>query len=500
MSDAQQARELIERLRAGGVMPSGLQSDSRRVAPGDLFLAMPGAQADGRDHIAAAVTGGAVAVLCESADGRARAVASVPCIEVSGLRDLSGYLAHEFHGCPSDQLWVAGVTGTNGKTTSSQWLAQALDAIGTHCGVIGTLGWGVQGGLEPLANTTPDALAVHRMLAQFRDQGVRAVAMEVSSIGLDQSRVNGVRFAVAMFTNLTRDHLEYHGNMDAYAEAKAKLFEQPGVGHAVVNIDDVFGLALARGLSARGVPVIAYTRLGATAVACPVLSASAITGTPTGLRFSVHWQGERADVVLGMVGAFNISNALGVIGALIARGIAFDDAVRAVSRLVPPPGRMQLFGGVGEPLVLVDYAHTPDALAKVLEAARDTARGRGGRVVCVFGCGGDRDLGKRPLMGELAVELADRVLVTSDNPRSEDPAAIAAMVLDGCGAAAECELDRASAITRAIAEAAADDVVVVAGKGHEPYQEVREERLPFSDAEQVVAALRARNATGGAAA
>lgn len=481
-------------------MPSGLQSDSRRVAQGDLFLAMPGAQSDGRDHIAAAVASGAVAVLCESADGRAPAGAAVPCIGVSDLRGLSGYLAHEFYGCPSDEIWVAGVTGTNGKTTSSQWLAQALDATGVHCGVIGTLGWGVQGGLEPLANTTPDALTVHRMLAQFRDQGVRAVAMEVSSIGLDQGRVNGVSFAVAMFTNLTRDHLEYHGDMDAYAEAKAKLFDLPDVGHAVVNIDDAFGLALAQGLIARELPVIAYTRLGATLAACPVLAASAITGTPTGLRFSVRWLGERADVTLGMVGEFNVSNALGVIGALLSRGIAFDDAVRAVSRLVPPAGRMQLFGGVGEPLVLVDYAHTPDALSKVLEAARDTARGRGGRVVCVFGCGGDRDPGKRPLMGELAAKLADRVLVTSDNPRTEDPAAIAAMVLAGCGAATECELDRASAINRAVATAAADDVVVVAGKGHEPYQEVRGERLPFSDAEQVVAALRARSATGGAAA
>lgn len=500
MSAAQQARELLERLRAGGVMPSGLQSDSRRVTPGDLFLAMPGAQADGRDHIAAAVAAGAVAVLCETADGRSPAASAVECIGVDDLRGLSGHLAHAFYGRPSEELWVAGITGTNGKTTSSQWLAQALEAVGTHCGVIGTLGWGVQGALEPLANTTPDALNVHRMLAQFRNSGVRAVAMEVSSIGLDQGRVNGVRFAVAIFTNLTRDHLEYHGDMEAYAAAKARLFDLPDLGHAVLNIDDAFGHALAHRLAARGLPVIACTRQGATTAVCPVLSASAIANTPTGLRFSVNWQGAQAEVALGMVGEFNVSNALGVIGALLARGVAFDDAVHAVSRLVPPPGRMQLFGGVGEPLVLVDYAHTPDALVKVLEAARDTARGRGGRVVCVFGCGGDRDPGKRPLMGEVASRLADDVLVTSDNPRSEDPAAIAAMVLAGCAAGVECETDRARAIERAIGAATANDVVVVAGKGHEPYQEVRGVRQPFSDAQQVVAALRARNATGGAVA
>ncbi|MDX5363295.1 MAG: UDP-N-acetylmuramoyl-L-alanyl-D-glutamate--2,6-diaminopimelate ligase [Pseudazoarcus pumilus] len=500
MSAAQQARELLERLRAGGITPAGLQSDSRRVAAGDVFLAMPGASADGRDHIAAAVAAGAVAVLCESADGRVTAPQAVPCIGVADLRALSGHLAHEFHAHPSDDLWVAGITGTNGKTTSSQWLAQALEAVGTHCGIIGTLGWGVQGALEPLANTTPDALSVHRMLAQFRNGGVRAVAMEVSSIGLDQGRVNGVRFAVAVFTNLTRDHLEYHGDMETYAAAKARLFDLPGLGHAVINIDDVFGHALAQRLAGRGLPVIACTRQDAVAQGCPVLSARAIAATPTGLRFTVQWQGAQADVALGMVGEFNVSNALGVIGALLTRGVAFDDAVHAVGRLVPPPGRMQLFGGVGEPLVLVDYAHTPDALAKVLEAARETARGRGGRLLCVFGCGGDRDVGKRPLMGEVAARLADHVLVTSDNPRSEDPEAIAAMVLAGAGVDAECETDRARAIAQAVRGAEADDVVVVAGKGHEPYQEVRGVRLPFSDAEQVVAALRARNATGGAAA
>lgn len=499
MAAVQQARDLIERLRADGVSPTGLQSDSRRVQAGDIFLAMPGAHLDGRDHIADAVTCGAVAVLTETGDGRRVAEPGVPMIGVSGLRDLSGYLAHEFHGRPSDDIWVAGVTGTNGKTTSSQWLAQALDLIGTPCGVIGTLGWGLRGELEPLVNTTPDALSVHRMLNTFRKQGTRAVAMEVSSIGLDQGRVNGVHFSVAMFTNLTRDHLEYHGDMESYARAKAKLFELPGLEHAVINVDDPFGLALARTQVERGLNVIAYTRNGVSVAGCEGLSAHDVTNTHTGLRFATTWQGESADVTLGMVGDFNVSNALAVIGALLARGVSFDDATRAANRLVPPPGRMQLFGGVGEPLVLVDYAHTPDALAKVLEAARETAARRGGKVVCVFGCGGDRDPGKRPLMGEVASSLADSVIVTSDNPRTEEPVAIAEMVMAGCKPGAECEVDRARAIARAVSNAASNDVVVLAGKGHEPYQEILGQRYPFSDAEQAVAALRARGDSGGSA-
>lgn len=499
MSAAAQARGLLERLRAQGLSPSGLQSDSRRVAPGELFLAMPGASTDGRDHVAAAVAGGAVAVLSETADGRALPEAAVPCIGVPHLRDLSGHLAHEFHGRPSEDIWVAGVTGTNGKTTSSQWLAQALEVTGTSCGVIGTLGWGVPGALEPLLNTTPDALAVHRMLASFRSGGTRAVAMEVSSIGLDQGRVNGVRFAVAMFTNLSRDHLEYHGDMEAYAQAKARLFDLPGVEHAVINIDDAFGLAQAQRLAARGMHVIAYSRSGATLAGGELLAAHEVINTPTGLRFTASWQGASADIALGMVGDFNVSNALAVIGALLARGLSFDEAAHAASRLVPPPGRMQLFGGVGEPLVLVDYAHTPDALAKVLDAARDTATRRGGRLLCVFGCGGDRDPGKRPLMGALASERADAVLVTSDNPRSEDPRAIADMVLAGCSAAAQCELDRAAAIRRAVQDASSNDVVVIAGKGHEPYQEIHGQSQPFSDAEQAVAALRGRSRQGNVA-
>lgn len=491
MSAADRACALLEQLSASGVTARVLQSDSRRVASGDVFLAMPGVRSDGREHAVDAVARGAAAVLFESADGRVMPDLGVPCVAVHGLRALSGELAHRVYGRPSEHLWVAGVTGTNGKTTTSQWIAQALNAAGTRCGVIGTLGWGIGSELEALANTTPDAISVHRMLARFQEQGARAAAMEVSSIGLDQARVNGVRFGVAVFTNLSRDHLEYHGDMQTYAEAKARLFDLPGVEHAVINLDDAFGLAQARRLVPADRHVIGYSRSGIELPGCVPLHARDVGNTPTGLRFRVHWQGEDADVALGMVGEFNVSNVLAVLGALLVRGLSFEDATRALARLVPPPGRMQLLGGVGEPLVLVDYAHTPDALAKVLEAARETAVRRGGRVTCVFGCGGERDPGKRPLMGEVASRLADRVIVTSDNPRGEDARAIAEMVLQGCPGS-ECQLDRAAAIDAAVSAAAADDVVVIAGKGHEPYQEIDGRRLPFSDAEQAAGALRAR--------
>lgn len=498
---AERARSVIERLRQAGVEGRLLQADSRRLLPGEIFAAWPGAGGDGRRHIADAVACGAGAVLWDSADGFDPGPLSVPAFGVEGLRALSGHIAHVLCGRPSAALWVAGVTGTNGKTTVSQWIAQALAALGLRCGVIGTLGQGYPGALEPLLNTTPDAVSLHRMLADLRDDGARAVAMEVSSIGLDQGRVNGVEFDVAVFTNLTRDHLEYHGTMEAYAQAKALLFELPGLAQVVLNLDDPFGRQQAALAVVRGQEVIGYTREGAAAIdGVRQLSAEAVAATPAGLRFTARWHDQHADIALNMVGEFNVSNALAVIGSLLMRGIAFDEAARAVAALVPPPGRMQLFGGVGEPLVVVDYAHTPDALAKVLESVRDTARRRGGRVACVFGCGGERDPGKRVLMGEVASRLADRVLVTSDNPRGEAPRAIADAVLAGAGPRAQCELDRAAAIRRAVSEAAIDDVVVIAGKGHEPYQEVCGVRHPFSDAEQTAAALRARGAGPGVAA
>ncbi len=488
---------ILDSLRRAGVAPTGISADSRKVTPGDVFAAWAGLRADGRRFIGDAVARGAAAVLWDDADGfRPDPMPAVPALAVSGLRSLAGELADEIYGRPSARLWLAGVTGTNGKTTVSQWLAQALGELGVRCGVIGTLGCGFPGDLEEGVNTTPDAIELHRQLARFCAAGAQAAAMEVSSIGLDQGRVNGARFDVALFTNLSRDHLDYHHSMEAYAAAKARLFDMPGLAHAVINVDDTFGLALARRLLDRGMDLIAYTRVATNADAVPgarVLLGDALRAAPGGLRFALHWAGRRHDLQVRIVAPFNVSNLLAVAGALLARGVEADALIGVLARLTPPEGRMQLVGGVGEPLVVIDYAHSPDALAKVLEAVRDTAQARGGRVVCVFGCGGERDPGKRPLMGEVVSQRADRVVITSDNPRGEDPMKIIEAIAAGARPDVECVVDRAEAIERAICEAAADDVVVLAGKGHEPYQEVQGRRLPFSDLDQARQALRAWN-------
>ncbi|CAL93496.1 UDP-N-acetylmuramoyl-L-alanyl-D-glutamate--2,6-diaminopimelate ligase [Azoarcus olearius] len=484
---------LLDQLRASGVRPAGITADSRRVGPGAVFAAWPGHVTDGRRYIASAIERGAAAVLWEEGDGFHPGELPVPGFAVPRLRELAGALAHEIYDRPSARLWMAGVTGTNGKTTVTQWLARALGELGSRCGIVGTLGSGFPDQLSASLNTTPDALELHATLARLLGEGAAAAAMEVSSIGLDQGRVNGVEFDVAVFTNLTRDHLDYHRTMDAYAEAKARLFALPGISRAVINLDDAFGLTQARRLVAAGqVDVIGYTCVASNADAVPgarVLVADRLQASPSGLQFSLHWAGRQSDLQVRMVAPFNVSNLLAVIGALVMRGVAVEEALAVVGRLNPPEGRMQLVGGIGEPLIVIDYAHTPDALAKVLEAVRGTVRSRGGRLVCVFGCGGDRDPGKRPLMGEVARQLADRVVVTSDNPRSEDPRKIIDAIAAGAGASADCIVDRAEAIRIAVGEAGPDDVVVLAGKGHEPYQEIHGQRLPFSDVEQAKAAL-----------
>ena len=493
---SEQARILLEQLRMHGVTPSAITADSRRVQPGDIFAAWPGYASDGRRYIDAAFAAGAVAVLYEDSDGFKVDPQGRALIAVKQLRELAGHLAHEIYRRPSETLWLAGVTGTNGKTTVSQWLARALDELGCRCGIVGTLGCGFAEQLSASANTTPDALDLHRMLDGFRTAGAGAAAMEVSSIGLDQGRVNGALFDVAIFTNLSRDHLDYHGSMEVYAQAKARLFDLPGVGEVVINLDDAFGLTQARRLLAAGRSVLGYTRIASNADAVPgarVLIGDRLETTASGLRFSVLWNGAKADLQVRMVAPFNVSNLLAVIGALLVKGVALDEALHVASRLTPPEGRMQLVGGVGEPLVVIDYAHSPDALAKVLEALRGTVRTRGGRLVCVFGCGGDRDPGKRPMMGEVARELADRVVVTSDNPRTEDPAQIIDEIMAGAGTTAESIVDRAQAIRMAVGEAGPDDVIVLAGKGHEPYQEIHGTRLPFSDLEHARSALREWN-------
>jgi UDP-N-acetylmuramoyl-L-alanyl-D-glutamate--2,6-diaminopimelate ligase len=479
---------ILEQLERKGVVAQRLTADSRRVQPGDVFVAFPGAQADGRDFIAQAVARGAAAVIAEAGVPEAQKVGAggTAIVEVPGLAALSGEIAHLVYGRPSEHLWLAGVTGTNGKTSVSQWIAQALNALRHRCAVIGTLGNGFLDALDESPNTTPDAITLHAALAGFLARGAEACAMEVSSIGLDQGRVHGTAFDVAVFTNLTRDHLEYHGSMATYAAAKERLFFVPGLAAAVVNLDDAFGAELAARLRGR-LHLIAYT-LDPACVGDDLLRAENLAMGAAGIEFDLRGVHFAAPVV----GRFNASNLLAVIGALLARGERLEAIAAVLQGIQPPPGRMQALGGSGEPLVVVDYAHTPDALEKALGVLRETAAARNGKLVCVFGCGGDRDPGKRPQMGAIAERLADRVVLTSDNPRGEDPQVIFNGVLAGMNRRPQIEADRGVAIDEAIADADDRDVILLAGKGHEPYQEIGGVRHAFSDIDAAKSALAGR--------
>jgi UDP-N-acetylmuramoyl-L-alanyl-D-glutamate--2,6-diaminopimelate ligase len=475
--------DVLQRLAAEGAVIERLSADSRRCAPGSAFFAYPGEQADGRAFIGDALARRASAVLWESENFVWREAWRVPNIAVRGLKQQSGRLASRFYGEPSHALWMCGVTGTNGKTSSSHWIAAALEASGARAGVIGTLGCGFPGALHEAANTTPDALELQATLRDLRVAGARAVAMEVSSHGLVQGRVNGVRFACAVFTNLSHDHLDYHGSMQAYGEAKAQLFAMPGLQSAVLNLDDAFGRELARRL-ARRVRTIGYS-IDAAAAPTPVDTFITLQGgeviSPLG----------RTTFATRQVGRFNRANALAVLGALIAYGLDFADAAHLIADLPDVPGRMERVGE--RPLVVVDYAHTPDALEKVLATLQPVARERGGRLIVVFGAGGDRDPAKRPLMGAVAERLADRVVITSDNPRSEDPQRIIDTIVAGMHGRAACEPDRSRAIEHAVRDAEPGDVVLIAGKGHESYQQIGGKRLPFSDQAVARAALARRS-------
>ncbi len=462
-----------------------ISSDSRRAGPGTAFFAYPGEAADGRRHIPEALARGAAAVIWESEGFEWNAAWRVPNLGVTGLKQQAGQIAHHYYARPSESLWTCGVTGTNGKTSCSQWIAAALTSQGDESAVIGTLGARFKDLSIELGNTTPDALELHRVLAEFVQEGARAVALEVSSHGLVQGRVNGVKFDCALFTNLTHDHLDYHGTMEAYAAAKARLFEFASLKHAVLNFDDVFGVRLAHRLRERRVPTIGYSLSPegiAPGSAGHFLAAREIRvgADATQVSLSTSWGAREA--TLHQLGRFNVSNILGVLGCLVAYGLDIDSALRAIEDLPDVPGRMQRVGGGGRPVAVVDYAHTPDALDKVLHALRPVAEAGGGRLIAVFGAGGNRDATKRPRMGEIASRLADRVVITSDNPRNEDPAAIIKAICAGVSIDHDYEPDRAKAIASAIRSAKAGDVVLIAGKGHETYQEVAGRRLPFSDA------------------
>ena len=459
---------------------TGITADSRKVKPGALFLAYPGVHADGRNFIAQAIQAGAAAVAWESQDFAWNPAWQVANAGVAGLKQLVGDIAAEFYGQPSHKLNMVGVTGTNGKTSVSQWIAQALTVIGQKTAVIGTIGNGFVDAQNEAANTTPDAILLQAMLADFAAQGAQAVAMEVSSHGLHQGRVNGVKFDLAVLTNLSRDHLDYHETMEAYAAAKELLFTWPGLGIAVLNSDDAFGQRVMEKLQAQHKPVLTYG-----------LHAGDVRATDLqlhehGLTMQVTTPQGNAQVNAPVLGRFNAYNILAVLTSLLALEVTLPQAVAAIARIKPVSGRMQQLGGDDKPLVVVDYAHTPDALEKVLVTLREQVQSK---LICVFGCGGDRDAGKRPLMGAVSSRLADRVIVTSDNPRSEDPLHIIAQITADMHGACLVEPDRAKAIQQAINTASCGDIVLIAGKGHEDYQEVAGVKTPFSDTAVAAAAL-----------
>ncbi|MBU2409641.1 MAG: UDP-N-acetylmuramoyl-L-alanyl-D-glutamate--2,6-diaminopimelate ligase [Gammaproteobacteria bacterium] len=480
--------------RVGGA----LHADSRTLAPGDGFVAWPGAAADGRQHVKSALERGAAACLVE-AEGAAEfgfgddaRIASY-----AGLKAATGPIASSYYEEPSARLKVLAVTGTNGKTSTSWWLAQALSARGPDalsgrpCAVVGTLGIGVPPELTYTGLTTPDPVMLQRELRGFADRGFGACAIEASSIGIAERRLDGTRIDTAVFTNFTQDHLDYHGSMDAYWQAKAELFRWPGLRAAVVNIDDVHGASLVGNLIESGVGALDVWTVSA-ADAPARLAAHDIHWDAQGLQFSVREQdGSTERLSTQLIGEYNVANLLGVVGTLRSLGLSLADAVAACSALESVPGRMERVAMPGRPLAVIDYAHTPDALDKALAGLRSLTAQRGGALWCVFGCGGDRDAAKRPMMAAVAERQADRLVLTSDNPRSEKPAAIISQMLLGLARpeAAQVEPDRAKAIADTLAQAASDDVVLIAGRGHEAWQEIAGERIAFSDRAHAIEAL-----------
>jgi len=477
---------------------AGLALDSRALVAGGLFLACGGARQHGLDFIDQALAQGAAAVAWEpdgaASEQRAATLGpglQIPLLRVERLSRLASLIAGRFYGHPSRQLDLIGITGTNGKTSVSHLLAQVMGRR-APCGIVGTLGVGLPGELQATGYTTPDAVRLQAELAGLLGQGCRYVAMEVSSHALDQGRADALTFDSAVFTNISRDHFDYHGDMQNYAAAKQRLFHMPGLGSAVINLDDPLGSELLGSL-AGGVETLVYS-LDPLAVIPPGVTgwvrALAVRPTAAGLEIELdsHWGAGRLHSPL--LGRFNAANLLAVLLLLLNRGWGLEEALAGLAGAGTVAGRMEAYGAAGQPRVVIDYAHTPDALEKALQALRVHSQGR---LLVVFGCGGDRDRGKRPLMGRLAERLADRVLVTDDNPRSESSAGIIQEILAGMQRPESVEVvaDRGRAIARAVAQAAPDDLVLVAGKGHEDYQLVGRRRLHFSDREQVLSALAA---------
>ena len=500
---------LIEYLHSLVDASAKVSVDSRQIRSGDIFFAYPvghgSALRDGRQYIDAALANGAAVVVFDPANVGEQYLDHPQCVAVENLAANAGELCAQWYGYPSKKLQMIGVTGTNGKTSISQWLAGALDGADHRTAVLGTLGTGFVGSLVQTGYTTPDAPRLQTQLQELLDAGAKQVVMEASSHALDQGRIAGVEFNCAVFTNLSQDHLDYHGNMAEYADAKAKLFQMAGLQHAVINFDDAFGRELAMMLLAKGaVKVWGYA-----------LSKSALNGfekfgdrlqqiyvnnsTLNGVGYDAEFihEGVSSNVLhIPVVGEFNLSNALAVWTVLLTQGLSADEASKRIAKLRPVPGRMELIPlGKGAKsdglLVIVDYAHTPDALQKTLQAIRPIADQRHGKIWCVFGCGGDRDTGKRAQMGAVAQNLANQIIITSDNPRSEDPQVIMNMIKSGTSDGAEniqMIADRAAAIMAAVRHADIHDIVLVAGKGHETSQEINGKKFDFSDQEHILLA------------
>lgn len=513
--------EILAWLRREVAPAAQLHSDSRLITKGDVFFAYPGDVADGRQFIAQAIEMGAGAVVFESSTWNWNAACSAPHLAVTDLKKRAGEIASAYYNKPDAVMFTVAVTGTNGKTSCAQWLANALSRLGEPTAAIGTLGIGIYrrgtcDTTDMTGYTTPDAVMLQRKLSQLRDAGTQAIAIEASSIGIEQGRLNGMHFDAALFTNLTRDHLDYHGDMAAYALAKSALFDWAELRHAIVNLDDPMGLRLVQRLQGRALTsLIGYTVsatrpfsaqeqgqvLNMPLQGISILSAFNIRTSHVGTVFQVESSFGSGSIKTQMVGLFNVSNILGVLGVLLAKGTTWRAAVQAVEMLTAVPGRMQQLGGNDSPLIIIDYAHTPDALEKTLLTLRQVAQQRHGQLWCLFGCGGDRDPGKRAQMGAVSA-LADQVIVTSDNPRSENPAAIIEQIIAGMTAGNnqyQVTEDRAAAILWAVKRAAKHDVVLLAGKGHEAYQEVMGKKMAFSDADHAALALATRATMKGVA-
>ena len=469
-----------------------LSADSRRLAQGDGFIAWPGAATDGRKYVNAALAAGAGACLVEHAGAQVYGFSDDRVATYKGLKAATGPMAAAYFGAPSEHLQVVAITGTNGKTSTAWWLAQALGRLGRQCGIVGTLGIGEPGAMVFNGLTTPDPVLLQQQLRRFADEGFAACALEASSIGLEERRLDGTRIQMAVFTNFTQDHLDYHASMNDYWYAKQMLFSWPGLQAAIINTDDSKGLELSAALVGTFLDVWTFSCAGPAR-----LQAQAIHQGAHDLSFEVVEGAERHRITTPMVGLYNVSNLLGVMASLRAMKVPLADAVHACTDLLPVPGRTETLAVPGLPLVVIDYAHTPDALEKVLTALKPVALSRSGRLWCVFGCGGDRDASKRPLMAAVAEKNADQVVVTSDNPRSEPPMSIIGQMLQGLSQpqAVHVQEDRRTAISHALHSAQPRDVVLLAGKGHENYQEIKGVKIAFSDRVQAQTALDAIAAT-----